>query len=225
MAYQSNLRRLARLDLIGQMAAGFAHEIRNPLTVVKGYLQFLRPKVTVPMQEQFDLLLNELGRVEIIINDFLSVARGKFTKMSPRDLNSILNDVLPLLSTDAMKQGIDINLQLEENLPALLLSEAEIKQMVLNLARNGIEAMKSHGVLSISTKKINNEVILSIGDTGGGISEEVRGKIFDPFFTTKGNGTGLGLAVCSSIVGGHSATMEVQSAEGQGTTFIIRFPL
>ncbi|WP_122627870.1 PAS domain-containing sensor histidine kinase [Lucifera butyrica] len=225
IAYQNKIYRLDKLDLIGQLSAGIVHEIRNPLAVISGYMQFLRPKVNPGMQSQFDLILRELGRVETILNGFLSVAKDKSAEKSFCNLNNILNEIIPLLHAEAVKQSIEIQLNLEEGLPELFLSSTEIKQMVLNLARNGMDAIGGQGILAFSTRREGDEIILSIADTGCGISEHVKDKIFAPFFTTKENGTGLGLAVCASIAARHSATIEVQPAVEKGSQFIIKFKL
>ena len=210
-------------DLIGEMAAGIAHEIRNPMTVIKGYLQFFSKKIAGNMSEQFNVVLSELDRVEQIISNFLSVAKNKAEAPKYQDLNQIIKEVAPLIFADAINQGINLNVKLADQLPELLLSTTEIKQLILNLTRNGIEAMEQHGTLTIKTRHEEDKVYLYISDCGCGISKEWQKKMFVPFSTTKENGTGLGLSVCSSIVGQHNGIITVQSTEGEGTTFIIRF--
>ncbi len=210
-------------DLIGEMAAGIAHEIRNPMTVIKGYLQFFSKKIAGNMSEQFNVVLSELDRVEQIISNFLSVAKNKAEAPKYQDLNQIIKEVAPLIFADAINQGINLNVKLADQLPELLLSTTEIKQLILNLTRNGIEAMEQHGTLTIETRYKDNKVYLYISDCGCGISKEWQEKMFAPFSTTKENGTGLGLSVCSSIVGQHNGVISVQSTEGEGTTFTIRF--
>lgn len=214
-----------KIDLIGEMAAGVAHEIRNPMTVMKGYLQFFSKKVSGNMSEQFAIVLSELDRVEQIISNFLSLAKNKVKTAKMQDLNTIIKEISPLIFADAVNQGINLNVTLADDLPDLLLNSAEIKQLILNLARNGIEAMEQHGTLTIETSWDERNVYLCISDCGCGISEEWQGKMFTPFLTTKETGTGLGLSVCSDIVKRHDGAIAVQSTEGKGTTFTVTFPL
>lgn len=220
---KEEMAKLDRLNLVGEMAAGVAHEIRNPMTVVKGYLQFLSGKVSSSMAEQFRTALDELERVEQIISDFLSLARNKLTEDKEQDLNTIIKSVIPLIQTEAIKRSTVLEVKLTEETTNLLLNENEIKQLLLNLTRNGMDAMNQQGILTIETGVEDDAVYLCIVDTGNGIPKEHHEKIFDPFFTTKANGTGLGLAVCAGIVRRHNGTIEIQSEEGEGTKFKITF--
>jgi len=220
---KEDMTKLDRLNLVGEMAAGVAHEIRNPMTVIKGYLQFLSKNVSASMVEQFCLILCELERIEQIITDFLSLARNKLVENKKQDLNAIIKGIIPLIATNAMERGIELKVNLTEGLPHFLLNEKEIKQLFLNLVRNGIEAMDHHGTLIIESILEGDMVSLSVADCGCGICKENQEKIFDPFFTTKESGTGLGLAVCAGIVRRHNGTIELQSEEGKGTRFIITF--
>jgi len=220
---QKEITRMDRLDLIGNMAAGLAHEIRNPLTVVKGYLQYFTKKLPNSLHDQLDLVLSELARIETIITDFLAIAKNKPIEPQKQDLNAIINSIAPLVLSDALKRGMNLEFKLSKEIPELILSEKEIKQLLLNLAMNGLNAMEQHGTLTIETKYQSNAVFLYIDDTGCGIAKDLQTKIFDPFFTTRDEGTGLGLSVCASIVEGHNGTIEVHSEEGKGTRFIITF--
>lgn len=220
---KKDIATLDRFNLVGEMAAGVAHEIRNPMTVIKGYLQFLSKKVPGSMIEQFGIVLSELERIEHIITDFLSLARNKLVEDKEQDLNAILKGIIPLIATDAMERGIELKVNLADGLPHLLLNEKEIKQLLLNLVRNGIEAMNQPGTLIIESTVEGDAVSLCVADCGCGICKENQEKIFDPFFTTKESGTGLGLSVCAGIVRRHNGIIEVQSEEGKGTRFIITF--
>ncbi|WP_378955524.1 nitrogen regulation protein NR(II) [Pelosinus sp. sgz500959] len=212
-----------KIDLIGEMAAGVAHEIRNPMTVIKGYLQIFSKKISGNMEEQLNIVLSELDRVEQIISNFLSVAKTKVPVPKWQDLNKIIREIAPLIFADAINQGINLNVILADSLPDLLLNSTEIKQLILNLARNGIEAMEQHGTLIIETSQKEDKVYLRISDCGCGISKEWQDKMFTPFLTTKENGTGLGLSVCNGIVRHHNGLITVQSTEGEGTTFTVVF--
>ncbi|WP_378955951.1 cache domain-containing protein [Pelosinus sp. sgz500959] len=222
---QKEITRMDRLNLIGNMAAGLAHEIRNPMTVVKGYLQHFKRKIPNILHDQLDLVLSELARIETIITDFLAISKTKSTEQEKQDLNEIINKIAPLLLTDALKRGMNLEFKLSRDIPQLILAEKEIKQLLLNLAMNGLNAMKQHGTLTIETKYQDGSVILCIEDSGCGIPKDLQEKIFDPFFTTRDDGTGLGLSVCASIVERHSGIIKVDSEEGKGTRFVITFPV
>jgi len=222
--YKRLEREIARLDslnLIGELSAGVAHEIRNPLTVVKGYLQYFGGK-SIEYKEQFEALSNELAHVEMIITDFLSLARNKTTVFTKRSLNSIIEEVFPFLMADALKKGVDIELNLSA-ISCFLLDDKEMKQLILNLVRNAVEAVDGKGKVTIETRMEDKNVLLSVSDTGCGIPKELCDRIFDPFFTTKENGTGLGLSVCASIVDRHGGKIRVESDEGKGTNFLVHF--
>ncbi len=215
--------RLDRLHLIGQMAAAIAHEIRNPLTTVKGYLQFFsRKPLFAPFQSEFDLMLDELGRSNHIITEFLSLSHEKAVNMEPCNLNQIIETFRPLIESDALLHGISVHMDLK-NIPNLLLDKKEIKQLILNLTRNGFEAMEAGGCLSIKSAITANYVVLTIIDQGTGITPELVAKLGTPFFTTKDSGTGLGLAVCYSIAHRHNAKIDFTTSKN-GTTFSIYFP-
>lgn len=224
--YEELRKKMAILDRrnsMAEMAAGVAHEIRNPMTVIKGYLQFMSEKLADRMSEQFGIVLAELARIEQIISDFLCLAGNKLSEPKKQNLNRVIESVIPLIQADAMQRGIDVNVNLATEIPDLLLNEQEIKQLLLNLTRNGMEAMSEQGILTVETYVMENTVCLCITDSGCGIPAELQEKMFAPFFTTKNEGTGLGLAVCAGIARRHSATIEVQSEEGNGTKFLIIF--
>jgi len=220
---QRELAQMDRLNLIGSMAAGLAHEIRNPMTVVKGYLQYFKRKIPNNLHDQLDLVLSELARIETIITEFLTIAKTNPTEPKKQDLNIIIDSIAPLLLTEVLQRAMTLQLKLARDIPPLMLAEKEIKQLILNLAMNGLSAMEKHGTLIIETKYQAGRVFLSINDSGCGIPKDLQMKIFDPFFTTRDEGTGLGLSVCASIVAGHNAKIEVHSEEGMGARFVITF--
>lgn len=220
--YEQEISRLDRLSLVGEMAAGIGHEIRNPLTTVRGFLQLLGGKDDCAKYKgHFDLMIDELDRANSIITEFLSLAKDKMVDLKVTNLNNVLKSLYPLIQADAIKTGISVFLILEE-IPNLLLDQKEIRQVILNLTRNGIQAMPHGGTLTIKTFTNNEEVLMSVSDQGEGIQPEVLEKIGTPFFTTKDSGTGLGLATCYSIAARHKAKIEVDSNE-TGTTFSVIF--
>jgi two-component system, sporulation sensor kinase E len=219
---KSELVRLDRLNLVGQMAAGISHEVRNPMTTVRGFLQMLSKKEECKLyQDYFDLMISELDRANLILTEFLSVARPTPACQVESDLNAVIKAIEPLMTTDAVIAGNDIELQLGTIKP-LCLNEKEIRQLLLNLVRNGFEAMTNPGVVTIRTYEENGQVVLAVQDEGPGISPQVLAKLGTPFITSKHNGTGLGLAVCYGIVERHKGKIEVATG-ADGTTFYIRF--
>jgi PAS domain S-box-containing protein len=221
---EKEMARLDRLDLIGEMAAGIGHEIRNPMTAVRGFLQLLKgKKELVNYGEYFNLMISELDRANTIITEFLSLAKNKTVELKPSNLNTILESMLPLIEADAMVTDKYINLVTQE-LPVLLLDEKEIRQLILNLARNGLEAMSPGGKLTLRTFVEGERVVLSVQDQGKGIDPGVIEKIGTPFYTTKENGTGLGLAVCYKVADRHNARIDFVTGKA-GTTFFVRFKI
>jgi PAS domain S-box-containing protein len=219
---ERKLSYLDRLNLVGEMAAGIGHEIRNPMTTVRGYLQLYREKDTLTQYKgSFDLMIDELDQANSVITEFISLARNKMLDSKTQDLNKILENLLPLIQADAMALNANIIMQMEY-IPELPLDEKEISQLILNLVRNGLEAMASGGNLTIRTYADSQGVVLSVQDQGAGIDPGMLEKIGTPFFTTKDYGTGLGLAVCYSIAARHNAVISVETSSA-GTTFFVRF--
>jgi len=219
---ETELLRLDRLNLIGQMAAGIGHEVRNPMTTVRGFLQILgEKKECVKYQDYFSIMIEELDRANSIITDFLSLSSNKPSNVQLQNLNKIIDDLYPLLQADALNSDNSVQL---EKLPVsdLKINKNEIHQLILNLVRNGIEAMKKGGQVTIKTFMDGDETVLSIIDQGTGIEPEVLEKIGTPFLTTKEKGTGLGLATCYSIAERNNARIDVDTGS-QGTTFFVRF--
>ena len=216
------LARLERLNMVGEMAAGIAHEVRNPLTTVRGFLQLLESKdETMPYHEFFDLMIQELDRANLIITDFLSLAKEKSTDFTLVNITKIVKSLIPLLSADALNQDKEINLELEE-VQDFLGNENELRQLILNLARNGLEAMQVGSTITIQTLNLQNCIILRVCDQGGGIDPMIFKKLGTPFLTTKEQGTGLGLAICQNIVARHNAVIDFES-NPTGTTVTVKF--
>lgn len=221
---QKEMARLDQLNTVGEIAAGIGHEIRNPMTTVKGFLQILSQEEDfVHHQQYFNLMLDELERANAIISEFLALAKNKLVDLQPRNLNSIITAIFPLLQADAMLADKSIVLNLSE-IPDLLLDEKEIRQLILNVVRNGLEAMQAGGTVYISTYRGEEHVVLSVRDEGNGINQDLLDKLGTPFITTKDNGTGLGLAICYSIVTRHEASI-IPYTSPDGSTFVISFKI
>lgn len=219
---EEEMARLERLNLIGEMAAGIGHEIRNPMTTVRGLLQLLGSKKdNTQYREYYDLMIDELDRANTIITEFLSLAKNRTVSKKMLNLNSIVEVLFPLLQADAMRTDKFIQLKVGD-IPDLLLDEKEIRQLILNLVRNGLEAMLPGGRITIKTYKEGGNVVLAVQDEGKGIEQGDLEKLGTPFFTTKDSGTGLGLAVCYSIAARHNASIRVETSIN-GTTFYVIF--
>ncbi|MEH7219041.1 GAF domain-containing sensor histidine kinase [Bacillus toyonensis] len=221
--YEQELKRLSNIDLIGQMAAGISHEIRNPMTTVRGFLQLLKEEnIYEKHNKYFNLMIEELDRSNSIITEFLSMGNTKKSDLQMLDLNLIIHDTIPLIKIDTHNQNKYIQVDTND-IPELLLNRNEIRQLLINLYRNGLEAMSTGQVLTISTyKEGQNCVVLAVRDQGKGIRPEVLEKLGTPFYTTKDNGTGLGLGICYAIAARHNAKIEIQTGS-EGTTFFVKF--
>lgn len=221
---EKEMARLDQLNTVGEMAAGIGHEIRNPMTTVKGFLQLLgQDEELSAYKDYFKIMLEELERANSIISEFLSLAKNKLVNLQPRNLNQLISAIYPLLRADAMLSDKTISLNLQA-VPDLMLDEAEIRQLLVNLVRNALEAMPGGGKVLVSTFVENMEVVLTVTDEGSGIDSALLDKLGTPFLTTKEDGTGLGLAICYSIVSHHQATIHPISSP-QGTTMVVRFAI
>lgn len=220
---EKEMFRMEKLHLIGEMAAGIAHEIRNPMTTVRGFLQsFARRTDFARFEVQLNLMITELDRANSIITEYLSLAGNKPLNRSQHSLNGIIGSLLPLMESDALLQKKWIVAELSADIPALLLDAPEIRQLILNFVRNGLEAMSSGGQVTVGTSADGDHVVLFVQDQGTGIPQEVAQKLGTPFLTTKENGTGLGLAICYNIAHRHNAQIEVKTG-ASGTVFLVKF--
>ena len=220
--FRTEMAHLERLNIVGQMAAGISHEIRNPLTTISGFLQILvSKKECMKYRKYYQLMIEELDRTNDIITEFLSLTKERLVCPHSENINEIIKALLPLMEADAILANKYIKVELTE-IPDFLLDDKEIRQLILNLVRNSLEAMSSGGYLIIRTYLEGDEIILAIKDQGTGITPKVLKKIGTPFFTTKEQGTGLGLAICFNIAAHHHAVINVETSD-KGTTFFTRF--
>lgn len=220
---EKELARLDQLHLVGEMAAGIGHEIRNPLTTVRGYLQLLGIKKKLPNPETLQIMISELDRANSIITEFLKLAKNKVIQRSLYSLNDLVENLMPILQAEASLRGHEL-IYIPTATPAVMIDEKEMHQVVLNLVMNGLDAMTTHGILKIQTSAIQNRVMLSVTDQGPGIPDEVANKIGTPFFTTKSTGTGLGLSICFAIAERHGGRLEFIT-DSNGTTFNFYLPI
>lgn len=221
---ETEISRLDKMNLVAEMAASVSHEVRNPMTTVRGFLQMLRNKEDLSAYApHFDLMIEELDRANSMITEFLSVARNKPAEHKPGDLASIVGVLMPLLDANALMTGNLLTYE-GDSVPLAMLDDKDIRQLILNLVKNALEAMQPGGRVTIRTYQEDSEVVLSVSDQGSGIPTAVQAKLGTPFTTTKEKGTGLGLAVCYQIANRHHAKLSYETGP-DGTTFYVRFPV
>lgn len=230
---QEQLVRSEKMAALGQLSAGIAHEIRTPLTSIKIFIQSLEKEIDLDenRSEDFRIIKKEIDRINENVTRFLNFARPEEPQFQQVDVNALLGDTLNLLMAKIRSSGIRLDVSLPEALPPVEGDPKQLNQVFLNLVLNAVEAMPKGGTLSIGASLRMNPDIREEGiqivfqDTGAGISEEDRPYLFDPFFTTKEKGTGLGLSIVYSIIQRHNGWIEVKSAPGKGSSFIVSLPV
>jgi two-component system sensor histidine kinase HydH len=226
------VERERHLASLGRLAAGVAHEIRNPLSALKGFAQFFRTKFKPGSEEErySDIMIEEVERLDRVVQELLDFARPVTPDRKPTPPNTIIEEALALVSEDAQFRRVAIEKKLLEDLPDVMVDPMQMRQAVLNVLLNAIEAMSEGGTLTIETAGADpadglSAVTLSVTDTGVGMSAEEVGKLFEPFYTTKPSGTGLGMTVVSRVVEQNGGRIGVRSAPGEGTTFSLVLPV
>ena len=226
---QQQLQHADRLATIGELSAGVAHELNEPLGSILGFSQLVQKGPRLPEQVRGDIEKIERAALHAreIVKKLLIFARQMPTRKSRTNLNTIVRDGLYFLESRCVKEGITLKTELDDELPEIIGDPAQLNQVLVNLVVNSIQAMNSGGTLTVKTNVRDDMVTLTVSDTGRGMSEKVKNQIFLPFFTTKevGQGTGLGLAVVHGIVTSHGGTIQVDSREKEGTVFTVSFPV
>ncbi|WP_347490769.1 ATP-binding protein [Desulfoscipio sp. XC116] len=229
--FEAQLARSEKLSAIGEMAAGMAHEIRNPLTAVRGFVQVIHQKHQQMGISEFDeyvnLMLSEIDRVNQIITDFLNLSKPKQTQVQPLDIQNLLNEVMLLMEQEALRLNIEIRQVRSPSLPLVAGDKNQLSQVFLNIINNAFQAVGEKGVVTIRTAVSDDQSLVTIDfiDNGTGIQENLLDKIFDPFFSTKDKGTGLGLAISNRIIADHRGKIKVNSSPEEGTTFSVVLPV
>ncbi|URM35008.1 MULTISPECIES: PAS domain-containing sensor histidine kinase [Bacillaceae] len=222
---EEQLRKSDTLNVIGELAAGIAHEIRNPMTALKGFIQLLEGSVKEDHTMYFNVITTELSRIDSIINEFLILAKPQAVKFVEKDISQIMKETVDLLSAQAVLHNVQFRTYYEQNLPRVFCESNQMKKVFINIIKNAIEVMPKGGFITISIQKESDQKVhISIGDEGTGIPEHKIKKLGEPFYTTKERGTGLGLMVTYKIIEEHKGTIEVESKLGQGTVFHIYLP-
>lgn len=213
-----------KLAVIGQLAAGVAHEIRNPLTSLKGFIQLLSKKAE--NQAYCAIMLPELERVNQIVGEFLTIAKPQVQILKATSLPELVQDVIVLLNTNAIEKNVEIIMDYDSNTSVVNGDENQLKQVVINILKNAIEASAPGGRIKIHIQRFGLDMVtIRVVDNGYGIDEESIPKLGEPFFTTKEKGTGLGLLVCRRILEAHSGSLLISSQEGVGTSVDIILPV
>ena len=219
-AFQSQMELRERLANLGEMSAGIAHELRNPMAVISGYTKILMKKVDEGARPAVEAISREVGVMDRIISDFLSFARPTELVLSDVDLGELIRGCVQ--AVDDPSTGLRVVVDEQGELPLIRADEVLLRQSVTNLVQNAIEAMPEGGEVRIGLR-LDEAVHLFVSDAGHGMAEGIRDRIFLPFYTTKERGTGLGLSIVHKVVVSHGGTIDVESSE-KGTTFTINLP-
>lgn len=220
------LQKAEKMNAVGQLAASVAHEIRNPMTVVKGFLQIFYAKEHMSEEERtyIKLMIEEMNRAETIINDYLSLAKPDVDQSQKIDGADLANKVIDLMHSYAMMgKGIHFIKNIQQ--VYIEANNNELKQVLINILKNAIEAMKNGGTVTISLSSTKEYGVFEIADTGIGMTEEEINRLGTAFYSLKEKGTGMGLMVCYQMVEQMNGRIEVQSEKGRGTSFKIFIPL
>jgi PAS domain S-box-containing protein len=246
---ETQLLRAERFSALGEMAAGVAHEIKNPLNAIMGFSKRLSAKVAEPSLKKYaDIIAEEVVRMDSIVNDVLDYSRTDHVDKKSADLHRILDETVAFLDEKLEKACVHVQKDFQSRLPAVPMDVTKIRQVVLNLVLNAMQAMPAGGTIIVKTKLIEGlapELIqgkgegavfqqlflqqkmaaISVSDRGCGIAKENLSKLFHPFFTTKITGTGLGLSICHKIIASHGGALDVESEVGKGSTFTFYLPI
>lgn len=214
-----------KLSSLGELAAGIVHEVRNPLGAIKGAVEILEDELKAgsPRREFADLAKREIERLDKLVGEFLRFARPSKLAFKTADLNEIVESVVALVENQAASQSVTVERDLRKNLPLVSVDAEQIKQVLLNLAINSLQAMPRGGQLIFRTTENEEHSIVEVTDTGDGIDKQVLPKIFDPFFTTKEKGVGLGLSIAHKIVAQHGGKLAAATRGGK-TSFSLQLP-
>ncbi|MDD2401859.1 MAG: ATP-binding protein [Clostridia bacterium] len=237
MQYERQIRREKnelyeknKLATIGEMVAGIAHEIRNPLTTIKGFVQLLEndkiSEVSSKRKEYLSIIDNEIVRLNDLLNDLLQYTKPTQPHLIRNDIEKIINDSKIILDPHFINHKIEFSTNIAKDMPEIYCDYNQIKQVIINIVFNAIDAMEksTRKCLKVETIYDLKYIYIKIKDTGVGMSREIAEKVYDPFFTTRNCGTGLGLSICYSIVHSHSGKINIKSELGKGTEFIICLP-
>jgi two-component system sensor histidine kinase HydH len=227
-ALRREIARNQRLASVGRLAAGVAHEVRNPLSSIKGFATYFKERYReAPEDLQIaELMIGEVERVDRVIGQLLDFARPVRIRPQTVSVPALLGDSVKLFEARAAEQDIRIRLAVDEGLCQAELDEDRIRQVLLNLYLNAADAMGRGGVITVTAGPVEGRggIQIRVADTGAGIAEADQAHVFDPYFTTKSSGTGLGLAIVHNIIEAHGGEIRIESQAGRGTTVVLFFP-
>lgn len=215
---------LSKFTLVGEMAATLAHEVRNPMTSIRGLAQLLKESSNPELEHLYDLMIEEIDRANSLLANFLNLARNNVPRRESVDMVKVLNSSLALIKGDLINKNIILHTDIDSNCSCVG-DPYQLRQAFLNLLRNACEAMSQGGRLKVTGAHKEDKVVIEISDTGLGISQTVQEQVLEPFFTTKDGGTGLGLSVSYRIFQEHDGRMMIESREGKGTRIMIELPI
>lgn len=224
---QLEVQKKDKLAVIGNLAAGVAHEVRNPLSSIKGYASYFKTLFAEDSENRAaaEVLVNETERLNRVITELLEISRPSDIKLQEVDIQTVFDTALRLIHSDANQNGkTEISLDIANNIQSICIDPDRFVQVLMNIYLNSVQAMPSGGVLGTTVVSKKNHVEIAITDTGSGMSEETKRQIFNPYFTTKSSGTGLGMAIVQKIVEAHKGEIRVSSVEGEGTEIAINLP-
>ncbi|WP_102344791.1 EAL domain-containing protein [Bacillus sp. Marseille-P3661] len=220
---EEQLMKAEKLQVVGELAAGVAHEIRNPLTAIKGFVQLFQ--VGQIKDDYFNVIFSEFERIEEIINEFLSLAKPKEIKQSYTSIPQLYKEVETLFESEANLKNIQFSKKITEDVQPIMCDRNQIKQVLINVIKNSIESIESGGLIKAKICAKEEYLVIKISDNGVGISEERLQKLGEPFYSNKEKGTGLGLMMCYKIIEEHNGTISFKSQVNKGTTVKIKLPL
>ncbi|GLX70006.1 sensor histidine kinase [Paenibacillus glycanilyticus] len=219
------LRRSEKLSVVGQLAAGVAHEVRNPLTTLRGFVQLMQRDSKLD-RSYMNIMLSELDRINLIVSEFLVFAKPQADRYQEADLYALMNDIVVLLDSEANIHNVQMVTRLAPGIPRLRCESNQLKQVLVNVMKNGMEAMPEGGELKLELlRESENDILIRIQDEGIGIPEEDLARLGEPFFTRKTEGNGLGLMISQQIIQNHKGNIQYSSKPGEGTCVEIRIPL
>ncbi|MGE6631129.1 PAS domain S-box protein [Bacillus sp. NPDC077027] len=223
---EERVRKSDTLHVVGELAAGIAHEIRNPMTALKGFIQLLKGSVEGEYSLYFNVITSELKRIESIITEFLILAKPQAIVYEEKNVVQIMKDTMDLLHAQANLGNVQMHLTVMDAIPPIYCEPNQLKQVFINILKNAIEVMPRKGNVYVNIRRKGKEhIIISLRDEGCGMTEDKLRRLGEPFYTTKERGTGLGLMVSYKIIEEHQGTIEVESEEGIGTIFHLTLPL
>lgn len=222
---EESLRKSETLHVVGELAAGIGHEIRNPMTSLKGFIQLLKEDPT--HFGYYDVIMNEFKRIDSIIAELMILSKPQAIEMKKASVEQIMEQTIVLMESQASFKNIQLQVHIEKDLPHIICEKNQLKQVFINLIENGIESMEDGKTLSVHIAKAPQQpsIMIKISDEGCGIPPNILEKIGEPFYTTKDKGTGLGLMISYKIIQNHHGMIGVKSILGKGTSFTITLPI